>query len=50
MTRAGYPREWRRRFESTKSTDLRFNAVLTEGDARVRFHREGVGRLKEDLA
>jgi hypothetical protein len=39
----------RRRFESTNSTELRFRALLTEGDARVRFHREGFGRLKENL-
>ena len=40
----------RGRFDSTKPTELRFSALVTEGDARVRFHREGVGRLKEDLA
>jgi hypothetical protein len=40
----------RRRFDSTKSTELRFRALLTEGDSRVIFHREGFGRLKEDLA
>jgi hypothetical protein len=40
----------KRRFDSTKSTELRFCALLTEGDTRVRFHREGLGRLKEDMA
>ncbi len=40
----------RRRFESTKPTELRFSALLTEGNARVRFYREGFDRLKEDLA
>jgi hypothetical protein len=39
----------RRRFNSTKPIELRFSALLTEGDARVRFHREGFGKLKEDL-
>jgi hypothetical protein len=39
-----------RRFDSTKPTELRFSALLTEGDARVRFHREGFGQLKEHLA
>jgi hypothetical protein len=29
------------RLESTKPTELRFKALLTEGDARVRFYREG---------
>jgi hypothetical protein len=37
----------RRRFESTKPTALRFCALLTEGDSRMIFHREGFGRLKE---
>jgi hypothetical protein len=32
---------YRRRYESTKPTELRFKALLTEGDARVRFYREG---------
>ncbi len=40
----------RRRFDSTKPTELRFSALLTEGDARVHFHREGFGKLKENLA
>jgi hypothetical protein len=40
----------RGRFESTKPTELRFSALLTEGNARVRFYREGFDRLKEDLA
>ena len=40
----------RRRFDSTKPTELRFSALLTEGNARVRFHREGSGRLKDNLA
>ncbi len=31
----------RRRYVSTKSTELRFKALLTEGDARARFYREG---------
>src|SRR5918995_6624862 len=39
----------RRRFDSTKPTELRFHALLTEGDARVHFHREGFGRLKANL-
>ncbi len=39
----------RRRSDSTKPTELRFSALLTEGEPRVRFHREGFGRLKEDL-
>jgi hypothetical protein len=42
MTRRRLPkRPGRRRFESTKPTELRFKALLTEGDARVRFYREG---------
>ena len=40
----------RRRFNSTKPTELRFRALLTEGEPRVRFHLEGFGRLKEGLA
>ena len=40
----------RRRFDSTKPAELRFCALLTEGDSRVIFHREGFGQLKEDLA
>ena len=39
----------RGRFESTKPTELRFRALLTEGDTRVHFHRKGFDRLKEDL-
>ena len=39
----------RGRFDSTKPTELRFHALLTEGDARVHFHREGFGRLKANL-
>jgi hypothetical protein len=31
----------RRRYVSTKSTELRFKVLLTEGDARARFYREG---------
>jgi hypothetical protein len=31
-------------------TELRFSALLTEGEPRVHFHREGFGRFKEDLA
>jgi hypothetical protein len=38
-----------RRFESTNPTGLRFRSLLTKGDARVRFHREGFGRPKENL-
>src|SRR3712207_4590799 len=30
-----------RRFESTKPTQLRFRALLTQGDTRVLFYREG---------
>jgi hypothetical protein len=33
----------RRRSDSTKMTELRFHALLTEGDSRVIFHREGYG-------
>ncbi len=40
----------RRRSESTKQTELRFWALLTEGDSQVIFHREGFGRIKEDFA
>jgi hypothetical protein len=40
----------RRRFDSAKPTELRFCALLTEGDSQVIFHREGFGQLKEDLA
>jgi hypothetical protein len=40
----------RRRFDSTKPAELRFCALLTEGDSRVIFHREGFGQLKEDSA
>jgi hypothetical protein len=40
----------RRRFDSTKPTELRFRALLTEGDAQVVFHREEFGRRKVDLA
>jgi hypothetical protein len=29
------------RYVSTKPIELRFKALLTEGDARVRFYREG---------
>ena len=39
----------RGRSDSTKPVELRFRALLTEGDARVRFHREGFGQLWEDL-
>jgi hypothetical protein len=31
----------RRRFDSTKSTELRFRALVTESGAKVRFHRDG---------
>jgi hypothetical protein len=37
------------RFDSTKRTELHFHALLTEGDTQVRFHREGFGRLKNNL-
>jgi hypothetical protein len=37
-------------FDSTKPTELRFRALLTEGAARVHFHREGFSQLKKDLA
>jgi hypothetical protein len=30
------------RFESTKPPELRFRALLSEGDARVLFHHEAV--------
>jgi hypothetical protein len=41
----------RSRFDSTKPTELRFSALLTEDDARMRFHRdEGFDQLKEDIA
>ena len=40
----------RRRFDGTKPTELRFHALLTQGDSRVIFHRERFGRLKENLA
>ena len=40
----------RRRFDSTKPTELRFRAMLREGDSRVIFHLKEFGRLKEDLA
>jgi hypothetical protein len=40
----------RGRSESTKPTELRFCALLTEGDSRVIFYREGFGRLEGDLA
>jgi hypothetical protein len=33
----------RRRFNSTKPTELRFRALLGEGDARVVFHRDFTG-------
>ena len=39
----------RGRYESTKPIELRFHALLTEGDSRVHFHRKGFDRLKEDL-
>ena len=39
----------RGRYESTKPTELRFCAMLAEGDSQLRFHREGFGKLKEDL-
>jgi hypothetical protein len=29
--------------------ELRFRALLTEGDARVHFHREGIDRIGEGL-
>jgi len=35
------PNERSLRFVSTKPIELRFKALLTEGDARVRFYREG---------
>jgi hypothetical protein len=38
----------RRRFDGTKPTELRFCALLREGDSRVNFYREGFGRHKED--
>jgi hypothetical protein len=40
----------RRRFDITKPTELRFRALLTEGDVRIRFYRAGFGQPKEDLA
>ena len=40
----------RRHYESTKPTELCFKALLSEGEARVRFYREGFGRPEEDLA
>jgi hypothetical protein len=56
MQDAGYrprgeePASLSRRFESTKPTQLRFRALLTQGDTRVLFHREGVDRPEVDLA
>ena len=41
---------YRDRSEGTKPTELRFRALLTEGDARVHFHREGFGQLKDDFS
>ena len=37
------------RGRSTKPIELRFCALVTEDDTRVRFYREGFGKLKEDL-
>ena len=39
-----------RRFDGAKQTRLCFCALLTEGEARVRFYRESFGRHKNDLA
>jgi len=33
--------------ESTKPPELRFRALLTEGDAKVHFHRESQACLNE---
>ncbi len=40
----------RGRSASTKRAELRFCALLTEGNSRMIFFREGFGRLKENLA
>ena len=37
------------RSDSINPIELRFCALVTEGEARVRFYREGFGRLKEIL-
>ncbi len=40
----------RGRSDSTKLAELRFCALLTEGNSRMIFYREGFGRLKDNLA
>ena len=41
------PLNGHQRSETTKSSDLRFRAVLTEGDARVLFYHEAYDQVNE---